>query len=219
MSASSEKQQAPNSSSPIRVMVADDHITVLEGLVAIIDRQAEMSVVAQASNGPEAVNLWREHRPDVALFDLRMPLLDGIGALKEIRKQDASARVIILSTFDNEADISKAIKAGAKGYLLKDAPRDELLASVRTVHSGETAISPALVTKLAAGLSNKLLTGRELQVLTLLARGKSNKEIGTNLYIGETTVKSHLRSIFTKLDVLSRTEAIATASQRGLIQL
>ena len=219
MSASSEKQQAPNSSSPIRVMVADDHITVLEGLVAIIDRQAGMSVVAQASNGLEAIELWRKHHPDVALFDLRMPLLDGIGALKEIRKQDASARVIILSTFDNEADISKAIKAGAKGYLLKDAPRDELLASVRTVHSGETAISPALVTKLAAGLSNKLLTGRELQVLTLLARGKSNKEIGTNLYIGETTVKSHLRSIFTKLDVLSRTEAIATASQRGLIQL
>jgi two-component system NarL family response regulator len=200
-------------------MVADDHITVLEGLVAIIDRQAEMSVVAQASDGLEAVKLWRKHRPDVALFDLRMPMLDGIGALEEIRQLDPLARVIILSTYDNDADISKAVKAGARGYLLKDAPRDELLAAIRTVHSGETAISPALVTKLAAGLSNKLLTGRELEVLTLLARGKSNREIGTNLYISETTVKSHLRSIFAKLDVLSRTEAIATAIQRGLIQL
>jgi len=219
MSASTQKKQLHTGSTRIRVLVADDHVTVLEGLVAIIDRQAEMSVVAQASNGREAVDFWRKHRPDVALLDLRMPILDGIGALEQIRQQDSSARVIVLTTFDNDADISKAIKAGAKGYLLKDAPREELLASIRTVHSGETAISPALVTKLAAGLSNKLLTGRELEVLTLLARGKSNKEIGKNLYISETTVKSHLRSIFTKLDVLSRTEAIATASRRGLIQI
>jgi DNA-binding NarL/FixJ family response regulator len=219
MSVSSRNQRTQSQSGRIQVLVADDHVTVLEGLVAIIDRQADMSVVAQASSGREAVGLWQKHLPDVALFDLRMPELDGIGALEEIRRQDASARVIVLTTYDNDSDVSRAIKAGAKGYLLKDAPRDELLAAIRTVHSGETAVSPALVTKLAAGLSNRLLTGRELEVLTLLASGKSNKEIGNSLYIGETTVKSHLRSIFSKLDVLSRTEAIATASRRGLIQI
>jgi DNA-binding NarL/FixJ family response regulator len=219
VNASPGKKSTHTESTRIRVLVADDHITVLEGLVAIIDRQVDMSVIARASNGREAVDLWREHLPDVALLDLRMPELDGIGALDEIRQQHATANIIVLTTYDHDSDVSKAIKSGAKGYLLKDAPRDELLAAIRTVHSGETAISPALVTKLATDLSNRLLTGRELEVLSLLALGKSNKEIGKSLYIGETTVKSHLRSIFSKLDVLSRTEAIATASRRGLIQI
>jgi DNA-binding NarL/FixJ family response regulator len=150
---------------------------------------------------------------------LRMPVLDGVGTIGEIRQQDAAARVIILTTFDTDADISKAIKAGAKGYLLKDAQREELLESIRRVHAGETCIPPAMVAKLAAGMSNQSLTGREVEVLKLLASGKSNKEIGSNLYISETTVKSHLRSIFTKLNVLSRTEAITAANRRGLIQL
>jgi two-component system NarL family response regulator len=148
-----------------------------------------------------------------------MPVLDGVGAIEEIRRQDALARVIVLTTFDTDADISRAIKAGAKGYMLKDAQREELLECIRKVHAGETSIPPALVAKLAAGMSNEALTGRELEVLSLLSRGKSNKEIGVNLYISETTVKSHLRSIFSKLNVLSRTEAIAAASRRGLIQL
>ena len=125
----------------------------------------------------------------------------------------------MLTTFETDLDISKVIKAGAKGYLLKDAPRDELLACIRKVHSGEISIPPSLVAKLASGISSETLTGRELEVLSLLARGKSNKEIGVNLYISETTVKSHLRSIFAKLNVLSRTEAITTASRRGLVQL
>jgi DNA-binding NarL/FixJ family response regulator len=155
----------------------------------------------------------------VTLLDLRMPVLDGVGTIGEIRQQDAAARVIILTTFDTDADISKAIKAGAKGYLLKDAQREELLESIRRVHAGETCIPPAMVAKLAAGMSNQSLTGREVEVLKLLASGKSNKEIGSNLYISETTVKSHLRSIFTKLNVLSRTEAITAANRRGLIQL
>jgi two-component system NarL family response regulator len=201
------------------VLVADDHVTVLEGLVAIIGRQADMTAVAQASNGREAVGLWQKHQPDVTLLDLRMPVLDGLGAMEEIRRENDSARVIVLTTFDTDADISRAIKAGAKGYLLKDAPREELLATIRQVHSGETSIPAALVAKLAAGISSESLTGRELEVLTLLASGKSNKEIGTNLYISETTVKSHLRSIFTKLNVISRTEAIAAASRRGLVQI
>jgi DNA-binding NarL/FixJ family response regulator len=201
----------------IRVLVADDHITVLEGLAAIIGRQKDMVVVAQAANGREAVTLWDRHRPDVALLDLRMPELGGTGAIEEMRRRDASARVIVLTTFDTDADIVGAIKAGAKGYLLKDAPREELLASIRKVHSGETSISSALVAKLAASMTSEPLTGRELEIMALLACGKSNKEIGANLYISETTVKSHLRSIFSKLNVLSRTEAIAAATRRGLL--
>jgi len=202
----------------IRVLIADDHVTVREGLAAMIGRQPDMMVVGEAANGREAVSLWRKHHPDVVLLDLRMPVLDGIGAIGEIRQQDASARIIVLTTFDTDADLSNAIKAGAKGYLLKDAQREELLEAIRKVRGGATCIPPSLVAKLAAGLSNESLTGRELDVLALLARGKSNKEIGTNLYISETTVKSHLRSIFSKLNVLSRTEAIAAASRRGLVQ-
>lgn len=219
MSTAYKKQTANAQKNKIRVLVADDHVTVLEGLVAIIGRQPDMTVVAEASNGREAVDKWQKHCPDVALLDLRMPLLDGVGAIEEIRRKHESARVILLTTFDTDTDISKAIKAGAKGYLLKDSPRDELLMCIRKVHSGETSIPPALVAKLAAGISSDPLTGRELEVLSLLAHGKSNKEIGANLYISETTVKSHLRSVFTKLNVLSRTEAIAAASRRGLVQL
>ncbi|TDU66115.1 LuxR family two component transcriptional regulator [Prosthecobacter fusiformis] len=213
------KSLADDGSEPIRILVADDHVTVLEGLVAIIGRQPDMSVVAGAVNGREAVDLWRQHRPDVALLDLRMPLLDGVSAIEEICRQDMGARIIILTTFDSDTDISKAIKAGARGYLLKDAPREELLSCIRKVHTGQTSLAPELVTKLAAGLSSIPLTTRERDVLTLLARGLSNKEIGGSLFISETTVKSHLRSIFTKLNVLSRTEAMAAASQRGLVKL
>ncbi|HSU88339.1 MAG TPA: response regulator transcription factor [Terriglobia bacterium] len=219
MRASSAGQRSKSRKDKIRLIVADDHVTVLEGLVAIIGRQADMQVLAAAANGREAVDLWMKHRPDVTLLDLRMPMLDGVGAIEEIRQREFSARVIVLTTFDTDADLSKAIKAGAKGYLLKDAPRDELLSCIRRVHSGETVIPPSLITKLTAGISSESVTGRELEVLTLLARGKSNKEIGTTLYISESTVKSHLRSIFAKLNVLSRTEAIATASRQGLIKL
>ncbi len=203
----------------IQVLIADDHVTVREGLAAIIGRQPDMQVVGEATNGCEAVDLWAQRRPDVTLLDLRMPLLDGVGAMDAIRRQDASARIVVLTTFDTDNEIARAIKSGAKGYLLKDAQREELLECIRKVHDDETCIAPALVAKLAAGISSEALTGRELEVLTLLARGKSNKEIGANLYISETTVKSHLRSIFAKLNVLSRTEAITVASRRGLVQL
>ena len=203
----------------IRVLIADDHVTVTAGLASIIGMQSDMMVVAEGSNGREAVGLWRDHRPDVALLDLRMPVLDGVGAMEQIHQEDASARVIVLTTYDTDHDIYRAVKAGAKGYVLKDARREELLDSIRRVSRGETCIPPSLVEKLAAGVSGGMLTGRELEVLTLLASGKSNKEIGTKLYISETTVKAHLRSIFAKLNVLSRTEAIAAASRRGLIEL
>jgi two-component system NarL family response regulator len=201
------------------VLIADDHAIVTAGLASIIGLQPDMMVVAEAANGREAVDLWRHHRPDVALLDLRMPILDGVGAISEIHKEDAAARVIVLTTYDTDNEIYRAIKAGAKGYVLKDARREELLDCIRRVNRGETCIPQSLVEKLAASVSSETLTGRELDVLALLARGKSNKEIGVNLYISETTVKAHLRSIFAKLNVLSRTEAIAAASRRGLVQL
>ena len=203
----------------IRLLIADDHITVLEGLCAIIGRQPDMCVVAEASNGREAVERWVESRPDVALLDLRMPELDGVGVTETIRGQDAAARVIVLTTYDTDNDILRAIRAGAKAYLLKDSRREELLDCIRRVHRGETCITPSMVEKLAAGLSSESLTGRELEVLTLLAQGMSNKEIGARLSITETTVKSHVRAIFTKLNVLSRTEAVTAANRRGLIQI
>jgi two-component system NarL family response regulator len=218
MRTSSGPQGSRSRTEKIRLIVADDHVTLLEGLVAIIGRQPDMEVLAAASNGREAVDLWIKHRPDVMLLDLRMPILGGVEAIQVIRQHDVSARVVVLTTFDTDADVSQAIKAGAKGYLLKDAPREELLACIRKVHLGESVIPASLVTKLTAGLTAEPVTGRELEVLTLLTRGKSNKEIGTTLNISESTVKSHLRNIFTKLNVLSRTEAIATATRQGLVK-
>lgn len=208
-----------NDAKKIRVLIADDHVTVLAGLAAIISLQPDMIVVAEAENGRRALDLWREHRPDVALLDLRMPELDGVGAIDAMRQEDASARIIILTTYDSDGEIHRAIKAGAKGYLLKDARREELLECIRRVHAGETCIPAPLVAKLAASMSSESLTGRELNVLELLASGLSNKEIGARLFISETTVKSHLRAIFTKLNVLSRTEAVTAANRRGLIKL
>jgi two-component system NarL family response regulator len=210
---------APDGAAKIGVLVADDHVTVREGLAAIIGRQDDMHVIAQARDGREAVTLWVAHRPDIALLDLRMPLLDGVGAIEEICQIDDSARLIVLTTFDTDEAISKAIRAGAKGYLLKDASWEALLDCIRKVHAGEVSIPASLVAKLAVGMSREMLTSRERVVLSLLARGKSNKEIALNLHVSEATVKSHLRNIFTKLNVISRTEAIAIAIQRGLVQL
>ena len=203
----------------IRVLIVDDHMTVLAGLTAIIGMQPDMVVVAEAANGIEALGLWQRHRPDITLLDLRMPKMDGVGVLNEIRQRDQSARVIVLTTYDADLDILRAVKAGAKGYLLKDARREELLDCIRKVNRGETRIPQALMQKLVTGISSEPMTDREAEVLQLLAVGRSNKEIGANLSISEFTVKGHLRSIFSKLNVLSRTEAIAAASRRGLVQL
>ena len=203
----------------IGVLIADDHSVVREGLASLIKRKPDMVVIGEASNGKEAVDLWRQHRPDVTLLDLRMPELDGVGALKEIRGQDEKARVVVLTTFDGDEDIYRAIQAGAKGYLLKDAPREALLDCIRRVHAGETFVPVHLAAKLAQRVSSEALSGREIDVLRLLAQGKSNKEIGSALFISEGTVKSHVKGIFAKLGVISRTEAVAHASRRGLIQL
>ncbi len=203
----------------IRILIADDHSVVREGLVSLVKRKSDMTVVAEASNGREAVDLWKEHHPDVTLLDLRMPELDGVGAIKEIREFDDGAHIIVLTTFDGDEDIYRAIKAGAKGYLLKDTAREALMESIRRVHAGETCIPPALAAKLADRVSGEALSAREIEVLQRIAAGKSNKEIGAELFISEGTVKTHVKSIFSKLDVVSRTEAVATATRRGLIQL
>jgi DNA-binding NarL/FixJ family response regulator len=203
----------------IDVLIADDHSTFLTGLTSIIGMEDDMRVVAQATEGRTAVKLWRKHRPNVTLLDLRMPLLDGVGVIDEIRREDPAAQIVILTTYDSDNDIYRAIKTGAKGYLLKDARREELLECIRKVSRGETCIPQALMEKLVIGIRSAPLTDREEEVLNLLAHGKSNKDIGQKLCISEFTVKGHLRNIFTKLKVLSRTEAIAAATRRGLVRL
>ena len=232
MSRTLKSRKAPSTSRPprmsglknppptrIEVLIADDHTTFLAGLSSIIDMEQDMIVVAEATDGRRAVDLWRKLSPDVTILDLRMPLLDGVGVIEEIRQQDPSARIVILTTYDGDNDIYRAIKAGAKGYLLKDARREEILDCIRKVSIGETCIPQALLQKLTTGISSEPLTDREAEVLQLLANGKSNKEIGAKLFISEFTVKGHLRNIFTKLNVLSRTEAIAMAARRGLVRL
>jgi DNA-binding NarL/FixJ family response regulator len=207
------------SAKKIDVLIADDHTTFLAGLSSIIDMERDMIVVAQATDGRQAVDLWRKHRPNVTLLDLRMPVLDGVGAIDEIRREDGSARIVVLTTYDSDNDIYRAIKAGTQGYLLKDARREELLDCIRKVNGGETCIPQALMQKLMTGIRSEPLTAREVDVLQLLACGKSNKEIASKLFISEFTVKGHLHNIFTKLNVLSRTEAATAATRRGLVLL
>ena len=204
----------------IRVLIADDHGIVREGLVSMIRRnKANMTVVGEATNGREAVELWKEYRPDVTLLDLRMPELDGVDAIKAIRANDEQARIIVLTTFDGDEDIYRAIQAGAKGYLLKDVPREALMDCIRRVHAGETSVPVHLVAKLADRVSGETLSKREIEVLKLMVKGKSNKEIASALFISEGTVKSHGKAIFAKMNVVSRTEAVADATRRGLIRL
>jgi DNA-binding NarL/FixJ family response regulator len=205
--------------SRIDVLIADDHSVLRQGLVSLIGFEADMMVVAEASNGREALDLWRQHRPDVTMLDLRMPELDGVGVIKQIRAEDENTRIIVLTTFDGDEDIYRAIQAGAKGYLLKDVPREALIDCIRRVHAGETCVPVHLANKLAKRISDKSVSEREIDVLKLMAQGKSNKEIGSALFISGGTVKSHVKSIFAKLNVNSRAGAVANAAHRGLIQL
>ena len=215
----SRRANGPEPSKPIRLLVADDHEVVREGLVAMLHRHAGMCVVAVAPDGRQAADLWRRHRPDVGLLDLRMPGLEGVEALLEIRKTDPAARVIVLSSFDRDEDIYRALREGARAYLLKGVGREELLACIRKVHAGEAYVPQAIAAKLATRMSGGEPSARETEVLTLLAQGFTNKEIAARLGISETTVKSHVKGLFAKLHVLSRTEAIAAATRRGLIRL
>jgi DNA-binding NarL/FixJ family response regulator len=204
----------------IRILIADDHGVVREGLASMINRnRADMTVVGEASNGREALALWKQEQPDVTLLDLRMPEMDGVDVIKEIRAKDKTARIIVLTTFDGDEDIYRAIRAGAKGYLLKDITREALIDSIRRVHMGETCVPLHLIAKLTDRVSGETLSERELEVLRLMAKGKSNKEIASALFISEGTVKSHGKSIFAKMNVSSRTEAVTEATRRGFLRL
>jgi len=203
----------------IRVLVAEDHTVVRDGLIAIIKQEPDMDVVAETGDGEQAAELWKKHRPDITLMDLRMPGLDGVNAIYQIRAADPNARIIVLTTYDGDEDIYRGMRAGAKSYLLKDVRREELFKCIREVHAGRTFLPPAVAAKLVERLPNEELTPRELNVLQLLATGKPNKIIGADLAISEVTVKSHVQSLFRKLNVLSRTEAIAVANRRGLLHM
>ena len=202
----------------IRVLIADDHEVVREGLAAMINRQPDMRVVAEAPDGVDAVRRWSEERPDVSLVDLRMPRLDGVGFISQVRALDPKARILILTTFDGDEDIYRGMRAGAKAYLLKDAPREQLLQCIRAVHAGDTFLPPNVAAKLAAQVSGERLTDRELEILKCMSAGDSNKSIARTLSISEGTVKTHVKSVLFKLGATSRTEAAAIAARRSLVQ-
>ena len=203
---------------PIRVLIVDDHSVVRRGIAAIINMEDDAVVVGQAGDGAEAIELWRRLRPDVVLMDLRMPGMEGVEAIRRIRAEDNEAGIIVLTTFDHDEDIYAGLRAGAKAYLLKDVEPEELFRCIRAVHAGEAYLQPKVAAKLAQRMHEEPLTEREEQILKLLAEGKSNRAIGQVLHITESTVKSHMKSLFVKLDVTSRAEAIALAARRGLVK-
>ena len=203
----------------IRVLVADDHPVVRAGLGAVIAEQDDLELVAEAENGATAVALFREHRPDVALMDLRMPVMDGVEAIRAITTEFPDARILALTTYEGDADIRRALEAGASGYLLKDMLLTEVLTAVRAVHRGERVIPIAVAERLAEFPERSDLTERETEVLQLVARGLSNKEVARAIGRTDETVKIHLKNAFAKLAVADRTEAVTVALTRGLIHL
>ncbi|HJZ74545.1 MAG TPA: response regulator transcription factor [Vicinamibacterales bacterium] len=201
------------------VLVVDDHALLRTGVANIINQEADLRVVAEASNGMEAIQAFEQHHPDVTLLDLRMPIMEGVEAVRQIRARDPRARVIVLTTYDTDDEIARALKAGAKAYVLKDIAADDLIGCIRDVLAGKTYLAPAAAAKLAEGVTRVQLTPREIATLRLLADGKANKEIASELAISERTVKTHLGHLFEKLGVTSRTEAIKVATRRGLVRL
>ena len=210
---------APHATAQASVLVVDDHALLRTGVANIINQESDLHVVAEASNGLEAVEAFERHHPDVTLLDLRMPVMEGVEAVRQIRERDPHAKVIVLTTYDTDDDISRALKAGAKAYVLKDISADGLIACIHDVLAGKTYLAPAAAAKLAEGVTRVHLTPRELATLRLLADGKANKEIANELGISERTVKTHLGHLFEKLGVTSRTEAVKIATRRGLVRL
>lgn len=202
----------------ISVVVADDHPITRDGLALILNNEADLVVLAQASDGWEAVKCYREYLPDVLVLDLQMPNLNGFGAAERILKEFPDARILLFTTYDGDEDIFRAMHAGARGYVLKDTPQDELLRAIRTVHRGTRYVSPHVGAKLAVSNTSQLITERERQVLRLLAGGYANKEIGFALGVSESTVKTHVASIIEKLGTKSRTEAALEAQKRGYLR-
>jgi len=205
--------------SVIRILVVDDHPVVLAGLTSMLGTQPGVEVVGTASSGEEALDLLRCVHPDVMLLDLRMPGMNGVDTLHAMNRAKISTRAIILTSFETDEDIYRAVQAGAQGYLLKDSPQGDMLSAIRTVSSGKRYFPPHIAERLAERMMRTNLTGRELEVLQMLARGLTNKEIGKALDISGNTVRNHVNSIIEKLEVSDRTEAATTAIHRGLIEV
>ncbi|WP_279307887.1 response regulator transcription factor [Mumia quercus] len=203
----------------IRLLLVDDHPVVRDGLRGMLEAGAEFEVVGEASDGPSGVRLARSLRPDVVLMDLRMPGGGGVDAIAELAAQGVPSRVLVLTTYDTDRDIMAALDAGATGYLLKDARREDLFAAIRSAARGESVLSPAVATRVVSRVRTRSqdLSDREAEVLTLVARGRSNREIATSLFVSEATVKTHLGHVYEKLGVKDRAAAVATAYERGLL--
>jgi DNA-binding NarL/FixJ family response regulator len=203
----------------IRVFSVDDHPLLREGIAAIINNQQDMLMIGQASNGKDAVQEFKKHQPDVTLMDLRLPDMSGIDAMIAIRAESPEARIILLTTFEGDVEIKRALQAGARGYLLKSMPPKELVEVIRQVHAGKKRIPPQLAAQLAEHMSDEALTTREIEVLGQIAGGNRNRDIAEQLFISEETVKVHIKHIMEKLGATDRTQAVAIGIRRGIIQL
>jgi DNA-binding NarL/FixJ family response regulator len=203
----------------IRILVAEDHLVARVGVTAIVNMQTDMTVVAEASNGQQAVELYRKHTPDVALLDMRMPIMSGVEAATAIRSEFPNARMIALTTYGGDEDIRRALAAGVQAYLTKDVLHDELLKAIHAVHAGQKYLPAGVAAALAAQMPRPDLSAREVQVLELIVRGLANKQIAYSLNIAEHTVKNHVKNILSKLGVQDRTQAATAAIQRGIVHL